>query len=152
MAPDNTADPDNAAVLKDVARAWNSQDIDLLTSLFTKDCRYQDLALGETHRGRSGVRTFAEGVYETMPDFSLDFSEIDASEHFGATAWTITATWLGDYEGVDRTGTVVKFAGISRYRFADGLVSLNVDCWDSVQMIRQMRVLPSALTTIGGDR
>lgn len=133
------------AIFDALEEAWSGKDIDALTSLFTPDCIYDDMALGAHHVGRTGVREFAEGVFTVMPDFKLVFPERLVTPTRGASHWVITAHWNGPFEGIDRTGHPIRFTGLSSYTFRDGLIAHNIDCWDYVVMIKAFGVLPQAL-------
>ncbi|QIB67322.1 ester cyclase [Kineobactrum salinum] len=128
-------------LLEDVYAAWRRHDIDGLVSHFTEDCVYEDLAMGATNNGRDGLRQFAEEVLKTMPDFRVEYTRRFATEEFGAGQWVITATWNGDFEGVDCTGKPVKFTGLSYYEFEGDKISKGMDCWDFTVMMKQFGVL-----------
>lgn len=128
--------------------AWSDKDIDALVDLFTEDCTYQDMALGALHKGHAGVREFAEGVFTTMPDFSLTFPVRLVTPERGSSHWVIKAHWNGPFEGVDRTGHAIEFTGLSSYRFRDGRIVENIDCWDYVAMIRAFGVVPADLKAL----
>lgn len=133
------------AIFDDLEQAWSDKDIDRLVSLFTPDCVYEDMALGAVHRGHAGVREFAEGVFATMPDFTLRFPIRLVTPDRGSSHWTITAHWNGPFEGIDRTGHPIEFHGLSSYVFREGRIAHNIDCWDYVVMIKAFGVLPAAL-------
>lgn len=129
-------------------QAWSSRDIDALVALFTPDCVYEDMALGARHEGHDGLRDFAEAVFLTMPDFSLTFPQRLVGGDHGASHWVIEAHWNGPFEGIDRTGHPIRFTGLSSYRFRDGRIAHNIDCWDYTVMIRAFGVLPADLAAL----
>lgn len=139
---------DTDTLLRRLERAWNDQDIETIASLFTDDCVYEDFAEQAYVTGPDGVRQFAAAVYSTMPDFSLTLRRIGTGPTHGVSEWTITATWRGEFEGVDRTGTRVEFSGLSMFEFADGRIRRNSDCWDYTVLAKQMRVLPERLREV----
>lgn len=136
------------AIFDQLEQAWSDKDIDALVSLFTPDCIYEDMALGARHTGHAGVREFAEGVFQTMPDFTLKFPVRLVTPERGSSHWIISAHWNGPFEGIDRTGHPVTFTGLSSYRFRDGKIAHNIDCWDYVAMIRNFGVLPASLARL----
>ena len=137
--------PNSEVIFDQLEKAWSEKDIDLLVSLFTEDCAYIDMALGAEHHGHAGVREFAEGVFQVMPDFHLRFPVRLVGEDRASSHWIITAHWNGEFEGVDRTGYAIEFTGLSSYRLRDGKIVENIDCWDYVHMIKAFGVLPAAL-------
>lgn len=132
-------------IFDELEHAWSTKDIAALTALFTPDCVYEDMALGARHEGHAGVKEFALAVFETMPDFHLQFPVRLVTPTRGASHWIISAHWNGPFEGVDRTGHPITFTGLSSYEFRDGKILRNIDCWDSMVMIKAFGVLPAAL-------
>jgi len=133
------------AIFDALERAWSEKDIDGLVALFTPDCVYEDMALGARHEGHEGLRAFATAVFETMPDFHLQFPVRLVTPERGASHWIITAHWNGAFEGVDRTGHPITFTGLSSYAFRDGKIVTNIDCWDYCAMARAFGVTPQSL-------
>jgi len=136
------------AIFDALENAWSSKDIDALVALFTPDCIYEDMALNARHEGHAGIRDFAEAVFATMPDFTLTFPVRLVTPERGSSHWVISAHWNGPFEGIDRTGHPILFTGLSSYRFRDGRILHNIDCWDYTVMIRAFGVLPKSLAAL----
>ena len=138
----------NEKLLDDMYVAWRDHDVDRLVGYYSEDCVYEDMAMGVVNRGRDGVRGFAEEVLKTMPDFSVTYESRFANDTEGAGQWVITATWKGEFEGVDCTGKKIRFTGLSLYRFRDGKISSAKDCWDYSVMMKQFGVLRPDLKSL----
>jgi len=139
---------DQAEILDALYAHWRAQDIDKLAALFTDDCIYEDMAMRVVHSGKQALIGFVTGVYQTMPDFDVSFRKRFATEALGAGEWTISATWMGLYEGIDVSGTRICFHGISFYEFRDGKIARNVDCWDPTVVMEQLGVVQERLTAL----
>jgi steroid delta-isomerase-like uncharacterized protein len=135
-------------VLDELYRHWRNQDIDGLAALFTDDCVYEDMAMRVIHTGKPALIGFVTGVYGSMPDFNVTFRSRFATPDYGAGEWTISATWQGDYEGVDVSGRQIRFHGLSFYEFKLGKIARNVDCWDPTVVMEQLGVLPEGLAAL----
>lgn len=129
------------ALLDNVYAAWRRHDIEDLVSYFSEDCVYEDLAMSAINHGRDGLRQFAKEVLKTMPDFQVEYTRRFATEAFGAGQWRITATWNGDFEGVDCTGKPIEFIGLSYYEFEGEKIKKAMDCWDFTVMMKGLGML-----------
>ena len=138
----------NRDLIRALGKTWCAQDVERMVVLFTDDCVYEDMAMGAVNRGKDQLRTFAEEVFQTMPDFNVAFIDPFATDEWGAASWVIKATWNGLFEEVDCTGLRIEFTGLSMYRFRDGKIAQARDCWDFTVMIRKFGVLPQDLRSL----
>lgn len=138
----------NEQTLDAVYQAWREQDVAKLVSFFTEDCCYEDMAMGVVFNGREQLAEFAREVFKTMPDFNVSYIKRFATDRYGAGQWVITATWNGDFEGVDCTGKKIRFTGLSYYEFADGKIARAQDCWDFSVMMETFGVLRQSLRNL----
>jgi len=87
-------------VIDDWARHWSSHDLDRLLPLFTDDVVFEDVAQGTLHRGKDGLRAFAERVFAGFPDVTLELTSRFATGNQGVGEWVmrapIEATVLGE--------------------------------------------------------
>ncbi len=135
----------NEKILDDMYAAWRAHDIEKVVSYYTDDCIYEDMAMGVVNDGKDQLRHFVREVYGTMPDFKVEYAHRFATETEAAGEWIITATWNGQFEGVDCTGKKIRFTGLSLYKFRDGKISHAKDCWDYTVMMKGFGVLGAAL-------
>lgn len=138
----------NEELMDRLYQSWREQNPETLIDCFTDDCTYTDMAMRVVMRGKKELAGFVNEVYKTMPDFHVEHSVRFASATRGSGYWTISATWNGPFEGIDRTGTKVRFEGISLYEFRDGKISRNIDCWDPTMLYEQFGILPAALRSL----
>lgn len=138
----------NEKLLDDMYAAWRAHDVEKVVSYYTDDCVYEDMAMGVVNEGKDALRHFVEEVYKTMPDFKVEYVNRFATETEAAGEWVITATWNGPFEGVDCTGKKIRFTGLSRYTFRDGLIATAKDCWDYTVMMKGFGVLRPDLKTL----
>lgn len=138
----------NEKLMDDMYAAWRAHDVEGVAGHFTDDCVYEDMAMGVVNRGKDALRHFVREVYKTMPDFKVVYERRFATETEGAGQWVITATWNGPFEGVDRTGSKIRFTGLSLYQFRDGRISYAKDCWDYTVMMKEFGVLRPELKNL----
>jgi len=128
--------------------AWRDHDADRIATYFTEDATYEDMAMGVVFTGREEIKGFAREVFTTMPNFRVAYTKRFATDTFGAGQWVISATWEGEFEGVDCTGKSIEFTGLSYYSFKDGLIASAQDCWDYTAMMTAFGVLRESLHTL----
>ena len=136
---------DNEKLLERYPALWTAHDIEAVLENFTDDCIYEDLTLGVINRGKEDLRSFANEVYGTMPDFHLSYSDYFATETRGVAIWNIKGTWNGELEGVDVTGKKVDYSGVTLFKFRDGQICHNSDYWDYTVQLKQLGVLTKEL-------
>jgi steroid delta-isomerase-like uncharacterized protein len=127
--------------------AWNTHDVEAILALVAEDVVWDDPALPKTFIGREGVRHFVEATFKSFPDLLIETPE----PPYPSTArpkvlapYRLTATMLGDWEplGIAATGARVSFDGIDQWEFRDGLLARYNTTYDSLDVARQMGVLP----------
>lgn len=60
-----------------------------------------------------------------------------------ATRWTARGTHDGEHMGVPATGNQVTVSGLTISRLANGKVVEEFQSWDSREMIRQLKAMPT---------
>lgn len=137
--------------------AWNSQDLDALTSLVTDDVVWEDPAMfGETVHGRAEFRAFAESFLRALPDVRFDVTGPPylAAEGMGlAVTWRMTGTftgelaWWGKRYGANPpafapTGRRVDLEGVDLYELRDGVLSRWTIVYDLLGLSQQLGLIP----------
>ena len=130
-------------VLDDWAQHWSSHDLDRLLLLFTDDVVFEDVAQGRVHRGKDGLRAFAEGVFAGFPDVTLELTSRFATGSQGGGEWVMRGTNRGDSPGMPATGERVELRGASIFEFADGKIRRYSDYWDMATFLKQLGLMPS---------
>jgi steroid delta-isomerase-like uncharacterized protein len=135
-------------LLDDMYKAWSDHDVEKVVGYYTDDCVYEDMAMGVVNRGKEALRQFIRDSYKALPDFRVVYTQRFASDSRAAGQWVITGTWNGLFEGVDCTGTKIRFTGLSLYEFRDGLIASVKDCWDFTVVMKALGVLRSDLKSL----
>jgi ketosteroid isomerase-like protein len=138
--------------------AWNTHDLDLLTSLVTEDIVWEDPAMfGETVHGRGEFRAFTAILLDAFPD--VHFEGIGepylALEGAGLTLpWRMTGTFTGELAHWGEryrakrptwapTGRRLDLTGVDLYEFRDGLISNWTISYDLYGFCQQVGLFPS---------
>lgn len=118
-------------------QAWSSHDVERIASYFTEDAVYEDVTLGEIHRGRTGIRKFAEETFAALPGFALAQRALVANERGATLEWVMTGT-----ERVSGRRFAVR--GVSVMELEGGRIRRNADYWNMADFQRQLRAPSTA--------
>jgi steroid delta-isomerase-like uncharacterized protein len=132
---------------KRYVQAWNALDADGVAELCTEDVVWNDPGLPETARGREAVRAFVRASARAFPDFHVEelgqpYMSVD--EPRVLSRYRMTGTMLGpwDYTNLAATGRRIDVLGIDEWTFSGELLSHYQACYDSLDMARQLGILP----------
>ena len=127
--------------------AWNTHDVEGILAMLTEDVVWDDPALPKTFVGREGVRHFVEATFKSFPDLQIETPEPAYPSRTSPKVlapYRLTGTMLGDWEPLDiaATGAHVSVDGLDQWEFRDGLLCRYNTTYDSLDMARQMGVIP----------
>ena len=129
-------------LIDDLERAW-AGDCNLLLSLYTEDCRFEDKAFGLVHEGHEGVREVFNFSFRLMPDFRVRYGRYSMSVDTGAVEWTFSGSFHGDFEGKVHQGSPVRAEGISFMTLRDDRIVTNTDYFNLAALAAQLKHSPT---------
>jgi ketosteroid isomerase-like protein len=106
----------DAAWLRQYYAAWNSGDLEAITSWFDDDVVLEDVPTGHVARGAEEARTFVSGALKMAPGASYEVMSVLADGEQFAAEWVMRPAGL---HGAS-VGTV-----------RNGKVATNRDFWDA---------------------
>jgi steroid delta-isomerase-like uncharacterized protein len=125
-----------------VELVWNKCDFDSLNKLTTHDFKYH---LGnQPPRDRDEMQAFLKATHEAFPDWQVQIVETISENQSGVIRWQGQVTHKGQFHGIAPTGRLIQATGINIYRIEGDLIAEEWEQTDSLSMLRQMDVLPSA--------
>ena len=134
---------------------WNSLDADGVAAMCTDDVVWKDPGIPNTVHGREEVRAFVRATARAFPDFrveELGQLHFPPEEPRVLSRYRLTGTMLGpwEYSNLAATGRRVEVLGVDDWTFRGELMSNYMTYYDSLDMARQLGVLPP--TGSGADR
>jgi steroid delta-isomerase-like uncharacterized protein len=128
-------------------QAWNSVDADGVAAMCTEDVAWNDPGLPEPAHGREGVRAFVRATANAFADFhveELGQPYISAEEPRVLSRYRMTGTMLGpwEYTNLAATGHRIDVLGVDEWTFSGELMSRYETYYDSLDMARQLGILP----------
>ena len=118
--------------LSGYTEAWSTHDLERIAGYFTEDAVYEDVALGEVHRGKSAIKKFAESTFAALPGFAIQQRSLVVGDGSATMEWIMT--------GTDRA-TERRFSvrGVSIMELEGGKIRRNSDYWNMADFQRQTR-------------
>jgi steroid delta-isomerase-like uncharacterized protein len=136
--------PDFKDFAEEYAAAWSTQDIDAILSFFTKDCVYEDMALGAVNTGKQQLGAFLRATFAAIPDFRIELKAILSSGDRAASEWIMSGTQTGAFPGIPATGKRFSVRGASMMELYQGKIRRNADYWSLATLLQQVGVLPDS--------
>lgn len=134
--------------------AWNSLDADGVAALCTEDVVFSDPGLPAPAEGREGVSAFVRATANAFPDFHVEELErpyISATEPRVLSRYRMTGTMLGpwEYTNLAPTGRRIDVLGVDEWSFSGELMSRYRTHYDSLDMARQLGIVPPVESAAG---
>ncbi len=131
-SPENTMSDPNESIARSFMKAWDTHDINLLTSLFADEFIYTEVTTGRYYIDKNALALYANASIAGIPDTRFDVVSIVANERFASVEWiwkgTNTVGW--PYMGIPATGNYFELPGASVMEIDNGKIIWNKDYWD----------------------
>ena len=130
-APARQDVPSTSHPLSGYMEAWSAHDADRVAAYFTDDAVYEDVALGEVHRGKAAIKTFADGTFAELSGYAIEQKSLVVGDGSVAVEWVMTGTYRP-------TGTKFSVRGVSLMDLQGGKIRRNSDFWNMAVFLRQV--------------
>lgn len=129
--------------------AFNEGRTDLLEELIAKDVVNHDPVSNETltpeeARGFEGFVRHVEGAREAFPDATVTIEDVIAEGDEVLVRFTFEGTHEGRFVGIEPTGNRIRGTNMVLMRLEDGKIVERWEESDSLDLLRQLGVLPPA--------
>ncbi|MGA2504595.1 MAG: nuclear transport factor 2 family protein [Anaerolineales bacterium] len=118
-------------VMNDIATGISSHDAEKIASCFTKDCVYEDMALGEVMHGREAVKAGYSDLFAAFPDFKVETLSLFKAGNWVGSEWVMT--------GTSTAGKSFSTRGASISEFEEGKIKRNTDYYDPSAFLQATR-------------
>lgn len=122
-----------ARLLSSYAAAWSSNNVERVAAYFTDDAIYEDVALGQVHKGKSAIKAFAQRTFSDLPGFSMKQQSLVLGNGSAAIEWVMSGTYR-------KTGKSFSVRGVSVMQLENGKIRRNSDYWNIAEFQRQTGV------------
>jgi steroid delta-isomerase-like uncharacterized protein len=124
--------------------AWNSHDLDAISSMHASDMVFANHTAGESATGDE-VREHIASIFETWPDIEFSTRRLYVHDGLVVQEWTATATHAKTMRRgelvAEPTGKRIEWRGIDVIPYEDGLVKRKDVYSDSVSILRQLELI-----------
>jgi steroid delta-isomerase-like uncharacterized protein len=126
-------------LVREYVSAWNSHDVDRLTSLFAEDGSYGEFGLGRIMLGREEIRRYLIATFGALPDLTVTPTgePLSSGDHV-YWRWLMTATHQGEFAGVLPSGKRFELRGLTALLIRGGEIVRATDCFDVSSLVRQV--------------
>jgi steroid delta-isomerase-like uncharacterized protein len=126
-------------LVREYVAAWNSHDVDRLTSLFGEDGSYGEFGLGRIMLGQQEIRRHLIATFAALPDLTIaPTGEPLSSGERVFWQWLMTATHKAEFGGMLPTGKRFELRGISVLLTNGYEIVRAADCFDVSELVRQV--------------
>lgn len=123
---------ENEKLVQSFMESLNDHDLDKLTSLFTENCLYEEVASGSIFSGKRKIAAYIESTLSGIPDSKFMILKLMANDTLGVVEWlwkgTNTVGWSD--MGIAPSNKYFELRGISIMEIKDGHITHNRDYWD----------------------
>jgi ketosteroid isomerase-like protein len=118
-----------AQLIREIAAAFNSRDVDKIISYFTEDCTFLMASgpepVGRRVHGKAAVRKVLADRFKVIPDMSWHHQYEYVCGNRAVSVWTVT--------GKSKDGTALNYQGCDLWEFKDGFVHNKDTYWKIVR-------------------
>ena len=131
-----------SAFLNELVNAWNSHDLDRVTTFYAPDYEGIDVGQPQVQHGPAGVREALASYLRAFPDLHFTGENAVIQGGQAALTWTAHATHLGPLLNIPATGRKVEVRGVSVLTVEDDQVKHGLYIWDLAGLLRKIGLLP----------
>ena len=139
----NMMENNKAVIRKFLEEVINQNRMDRATDMVAEDFVELDPLPGQ-RQGREGLKEVLGMMRAAFPDIHWMVEEMVAEEDKVVTRFTWTGTHRGSFLGIPATGKSVSVKGVVIDQLAGGKMSASRMLMDSLGMMQQLGVIPSA--------
>jgi steroid delta-isomerase-like uncharacterized protein len=123
---------------------WNSKKLEATHELMTSDYAHHDPQAPVAPKGIEAYKDFVLHFHNAFPDLRFHIEDEFSDGQKVASRWTATATHKGDLSGIAPTGKRISVTGMTIAKVKDGKVIESWSNWDTLGLMQQLGVAPSA--------
>jgi steroid delta-isomerase-like uncharacterized protein len=139
------ADSRNAEVVRSLYEAFNQRDLARALANLAEDCTLEDVALGQTFRGRDGFRQWLFNWATGLPDARAELTRLLVADDWVVTEHVGRGTHSGPLRGptgvLEPTGYAIQLNWAELFQLRDGQIRLMRAYWDAAALLRQVGLI-----------
>jgi steroid delta-isomerase-like uncharacterized protein len=132
----------NVAAQQRMGEAINTGNLNALDDVLSPDVVDHDPA-PDQGPGTEGCKQFFTTMRTAIPDLHVEVEHLVADDENVASAYRITGTHQGEFQGVAATGRCIDARGVQISRFVDGKVSERWGSSDEAGIMNQLAAPPA---------
>ena len=125
-------------LVTELYQAWSLHEPERIDTIFTEDGVYEDVAGGQTVRGREAIKQLLRAAYAWAPDFRVTMKSLVVADDSAATEWISEGIQTGRIGDLPASGNSFRLSGASILTFRDGKIAKVTDYYDMATFLRQL--------------
>lgn len=145
MQTDQRYDPEQSKRNADLIRRYHELtegDLDTAGTILAEDVQVHGAFDGEETHGIDEYKNQMTAIRDAFTGFSVEVHEIVAQADAGASRWTVTGVFEGEFQGIDPDGEQKTNPGLSMFRIEDDRIVEIWDREDTYSAMQQMGAVP----------
>ena len=138
-----SSDTNKSIVRRAIEEPW-SGNLDVLDELLATDYVGYDPANSEPLRGPEDVKGFIAAYRDAFPDARITIEAQLSHGDLVATRWSGNGTHEGELLGIQPTGKLVTFSGMTVSRIEGGKIVQEFQNWDTFGLMEQLGAVHAA--------
>lgn len=122
---------------------WNDKNLNAVDELMTSSYVHHDPQSPDA-RGIESYKKFVQQYHAAFPDLHFEIEDELGDEQAAVSRWTATGTHQGNLPGIAPTGRKISVSGMTIARVKDGKFIESWSNWDTLGLMQQLGVIPSA--------
>jgi len=145
LSQQNTNQADYAKLVKQlVIIIWSQHNIDIVDSIFSNDCIYEDVAAKKLLEGKNELKDFLKENFTAIPDFKAKLTHVISSGNLVACEWIMTGTQTGDFPELPAKGKAFSVRGASICLIENNKIKKWTDYYDMFDFLQQLGVVKNS--------
>lgn len=126
-------------VVEEHIRAENEGGLDATLATLSEQCVFDSVPRGRTFRGRDGARELYAATLQAFPDWHVELVDFTPGEDYAWAEAIVTATHLGEYEGIPPTGRQITWRMAVKFTIHADKLGGETLYFDRLRLIEQLR-------------
>jgi len=139
-------DPEQSEQNADLIRRYHevtAGDFDTADQILADDVRVHGVFDGDETSGIDEFTDQMAAINEAFTDFHVEVHDVVAQADGGASRWTVTGTFEGEFDGIEPNGAEQTNPGLTMFRIEDDRIVEIWDREDTYGAMQQLGALPA---------
>jgi steroid delta-isomerase-like uncharacterized protein len=120
--------------------AYNSHNLDIVTSLYDENVTNTQLPYGKTVQDREAMKKTYENIFRAFPDIYIEAENIIVQDSWVVIEWIFSGTMKGEFARQAPNGNKFCMRGCEIFQILNGKIFIQHGYWDKSTMFSQLKL------------